>query len=120
GRATRRSPLETIGLALPGIGLLLLLLLIRRPEPEGVVPWEMLGDRDDPPVVEPEPEPLDPDADLTPSGDDGEPVAPPPGPPPRRARRSTPSPPRTNWSRSPQEPRLHPRELDSAVRRRRV
>jgi hypothetical protein len=58
-----RSPIETIGLALSAIGLLLLLLLISRPEPEGVVPWEMLGDRDDPPVVEPEPEPRPADGD---------------------------------------------------------
>ena len=47
-----RSPIEVIGLALSAIGLLLLMLLIRRPEPEGIVPWEMLGDRDDAPASE--------------------------------------------------------------------
>jgi hypothetical protein len=51
-----RTPIEVIGLVLSALGLVLLLLLIRRPEPEGVVAWEMLGDRPDQPA-EPEPEP---------------------------------------------------------------
>jgi hypothetical protein len=70
-----RSTIEVGSTLLSLLGLGLLVVLIRRPEPEGVVPWEMLGDRDEVPA-EPD-DHGDADADAEHDADDeGEPAEP--------------------------------------------